>query len=78
MVSCLCNICVRAIRYDLVIPTRASHRCSNAYNYIDNNAASGGTSGFMFLNLPLPIGVSAGVCPLIACWVASFFHNAQS
>ncbi|KAG2444074.1 hypothetical protein HYH02_009017 [Chlamydomonas schloesseri] len=34
---------------------------SNANNYIDNNAASGGTSGFMFLNLPLPIGLNRNV-----------------
>ncbi|KAG2447710.1 hypothetical protein HYH02_007170 [Chlamydomonas schloesseri] len=34
---------------------------SNAYNYIENNAASGGTSGFMFLNLPLPIGMNRNV-----------------
>ncbi|KAG2454241.1 hypothetical protein HYH02_001275 [Chlamydomonas schloesseri] len=34
---------------------------SNAYNTIENNAASGGTSGFMFLNLPLPIGLNRNV-----------------
>eukprot|EP00198_Chlamydomonas_reinhardtii_P011745 XP_001701082.1 predicted protein [Chlamydomonas reinhardtii] len=34
---------------------------SNANNYVDNNAASGGTSGFMFLNLPLPIGLNREV-----------------
>jgi hypothetical protein len=50
-----------------ICPSMRAIPCSNAYNYIENNAASGGTSGFMFLNLPLPIGVSAGYVMLVVC-----------
>jgi hypothetical protein len=36
---------------------------SNPNNYLTNNAASGGTSGFMVLVLPTPIGVREAHMP---------------
>ncbi|KAG2451086.1 hypothetical protein HYH02_004354 [Chlamydomonas schloesseri] len=39
----------------------AGFHVSNAYNVIENNAASGGVSGFMLLNQPLPIGLNRDV-----------------